>query len=258
MLGFTVPPHRTRGRGCRWRPPSPRAAAVCLLLVVAAAAALSAAPPVAAAVVTAVDPARARAAAWPAPSPSPDSDAEAAAAAAAAAAKAEAAADRATWHLALLMLLMAAVLTWYTPPPSPPPSPGMTYGAVAEDTYEGLLALGDAVGSVPRGLSAAQIAALPTWVVGKGTGGGGDGGGDGGGGGGGEGDEAASPAASSSTTAGSGSGRIKCAICLEAAVPGDVLRTLPCVHSFHQVCVDVWLGVRDTCPLCKARVRGEG
>lgn len=127
----------------------------------------------------------------------------------------------------------------------------MTYGAVAEDTYEGLLALGDAVGSVPRGLSAAQIAALPTWVVGKGTGGGGDGGGDGGGGGGGEGDEAASPAASSSTTAGSGSGRIKCAICLEAAVPGDVLRTLPCVHSFHQVCVDVWLGVRDTCPLCK-------
>ncbi len=29
-----------------------------------------------------------------------------------------------------------------------------------------------------------------------------------------------------------------CAVCLENKVPGEVVRSLPCLHSFHQVCID--------------------
>ena len=42
-----------------------------------------------------------------------------------------------------------------------------------------------------------------------------------------------------------------CAICLEVFTPLDSLRTLPCMHAFHPHCVDPWLGIRNSCPLCK-------
>jgi hypothetical protein len=32
----------------------------------------------------------------------------------------------------------------------------------------------------------------------------------------------------------------ECALCLEAYVGGDRVRSLPCAHSFHMVCVDRW------------------
>jgi hypothetical protein len=45
-----------------------------------------------------------------------------------------------------------------------------------------------------------------------------------------------------------------CSICMETYHNGDKLRSLPCHHEFHQACVDPWLGLHATCPLCRAAV----
>nr|GMD83837.1 E3 ubiquitin-protein ligase At1g63170 [Ipomoea batatas] len=45
-----------------------------------------------------------------------------------------------------------------------------------------------------------------------------------------------------------------CCICLAKYVNNDELRELPCSHFFHKDCVDKWLKINNTCPLCKAEV----
>lgn len=46
-----------------------------------------------------------------------------------------------------------------------------------------------------------------------------------------------------------------CAICLDAFVPDELLRQLPCLHLFHTTCIDPWLLTRRrTCPICKADI----
>lgn len=44
----------------------------------------------------------------------------------------------------------------------------------------------------------------------------------------------------------------ECIICLEPFTEGDPLRTLPCMHRYHKPCIDSWLTVRLSCPLCNA------
>ncbi|KAJ2389958.1 hypothetical protein H4S02_002104 [Coemansia sp. RSA 2611] len=49
-----------------------------------------------------------------------------------------------------------------------------------------------------------------------------------------------------------------CAICLDDYKDGAILRLLPCGHHMHQACVDEWLHINQTCPLCKqSAVSGE-
>ncbi|XP_021754137.1 E3 ubiquitin-protein ligase At1g63170-like isoform X2 [Chenopodium quinoa] len=43
----------------------------------------------------------------------------------------------------------------------------------------------------------------------------------------------------------------ECCICLSAYEDGIELRELPCGHHFHSSCVEKWLHINSTCPLCK-------
>ncbi|KAE8674093.1 acyl-protein thioesterase 2-like [Hibiscus syriacus] len=45
-----------------------------------------------------------------------------------------------------------------------------------------------------------------------------------------------------------------CCICLVDYVDEDELRELPCQHVFHVECVDKWLKINATCPLCKSEI----
>lgn len=46
----------------------------------------------------------------------------------------------------------------------------------------------------------------------------------------------------------------KCAICLEAFTDGDELKTLPCLHIYHQKCIEQWLPLDNSCPVCKTPI----
>ena len=48
-----------------------------------------------------------------------------------------------------------------------------------------------------------------------------------------------------------------CAICLSPYDNNDILRCLPCQHRFHIECIDSWLSVSATCPLCVRRISDE-
>ncbi|PIM98275.1 Anaphase-promoting complex (APC), subunit 11 [Handroanthus impetiginosus] len=45
-----------------------------------------------------------------------------------------------------------------------------------------------------------------------------------------------------------------CCICLAKYANNDELRELPCSHFFHKDCVDKWLKINASCPLCKVDV----
>ncbi|PWA69507.1 hypothetical protein CTI12_AA296280 [Artemisia annua] len=46
----------------------------------------------------------------------------------------------------------------------------------------------------------------------------------------------------------------ECCICLSAYDDGAELRELPCSHHFHCSCIDKWLYINATCPLCKYNI----
>ncbi|RWR87616.1 E3 ubiquitin-protein ligase-like protein isoform X2 [Cinnamomum micranthum f. kanehirae] len=46
----------------------------------------------------------------------------------------------------------------------------------------------------------------------------------------------------------------ECCICLSSYDDGVELRELPCSHHFHCACIDKWLYINATCPLCKYNI----
>mmetsp|Transcript_16887 Transcript_16887/g.23624 ORF Transcript_16887/g.23624 Transcript_16887/m.23624 type:complete len:280 (-) Transcript_16887:270-1109(-) len=45
-----------------------------------------------------------------------------------------------------------------------------------------------------------------------------------------------------------------CPVCLVELEEGEETRDLPCPHIFHKKCIDRWLTMRQTCPLCRTKV----
>ncbi|XVE76349.1 hypothetical protein DITRI_Ditri12bG0165100 [Diplodiscus trichospermus] len=44
-----------------------------------------------------------------------------------------------------------------------------------------------------------------------------------------------------------------CAVCLGDFKEGEQIRVLPdCLHIFHVACIDTWLNLHSSCPLCRA------
>ena len=48
-----------------------------------------------------------------------------------------------------------------------------------------------------------------------------------------------------------------CAICFEQKRKGLKYPVLPCEHSFHEDCLNPWLRVASTCPMCRKDVEAE-
>ncbi|KAF9619981.1 hypothetical protein IFM89_010597 [Coptis chinensis] len=50
-------------------------------------------------------------------------------------------------------------------------------------------------------------------------------------------------------------GKICCSICLQDFNEGDIARRLPnCRHFFHLHCIDGWLVIQGSCPICRENV----
>nr|XP_014352355.1 PREDICTED: RING finger protein 165 isoform X1 [Latimeria chalumnae] len=49
----------------------------------------------------------------------------------------------------------------------------------------------------------------------------------------------------------------KCTICLSILEDGEDVRRLPCMHLFHQVCVDQWLATSKKCPICRVDIETQ-
>ncbi|XP_049637539.1 E3 ubiquitin-protein ligase RNF165-like [Suncus etruscus] len=49
----------------------------------------------------------------------------------------------------------------------------------------------------------------------------------------------------------------KCTICLFMLEDGEDVRRLPCMHLFHQLCVDQWLAMSKKCPICRVDIEKQ-
>lgn len=55
-----------------------------------------------------------------------------------------------------------------------------------------------------------------------------------------------------------GTNAAQCTICMEVFAEGDVVRVVTCMHSFHKDCLDPWLRLHPTCPICKISIQNVG
>ncbi|CAF4467247.1 unnamed protein product [Rotaria sp. Silwood2] len=43
----------------------------------------------------------------------------------------------------------------------------------------------------------------------------------------------------------------QCSVCWDEFEPNQTLRRLPCLHRYHQSCIDNWLKTKNLCPVCR-------
>ncbi|ESO00026.1 hypothetical protein HELRODRAFT_101303 [Helobdella robusta] len=90
------------------------------------------------------------------------------------------------------------------------------------DNYEALLNLADRIGEgKSRGLNQYDLDLLPTYQYNPGS------------------DQSAR-------------NQTSCVVCMSEFELGHHLRSLPCAHEFHTACINKWLKVNRTCPICRA------
>jgi len=94
-------------------------------------------------------------------------------------------------------------------------------------SYEELIALGEAVGTESRGLSAQAIAALPGFT------------------------HVSDPKDGINS-------QEQCVVCRHEYEEGDAMLTLPCKHKYHSECIQQWLQINKVCPVCSAEVLTSG
>ncbi|KAE8726319.1 hypothetical protein F3Y22_tig00007099pilonHSYRG00033 [Hibiscus syriacus] len=46
----------------------------------------------------------------------------------------------------------------------------------------------------------------------------------------------------------------ECVVCLEEWKPGEVAKEMSCKHKFHDRCIEKWLGIHGTCPVCRYKM----
>lgn len=49
----------------------------------------------------------------------------------------------------------------------------------------------------------------------------------------------------------------QCAICLEGWEAGETAKEMPCKHRFHGDCIERWLNINGTCPICRYQMPKE-
>ncbi|GAB2280266.1 hypothetical protein Dimus_014908 [Dionaea muscipula] len=67
----------------------------------------------------------------------------------------------------------------------------------------------------------------------------------------------ASIAAMPSVEVGEEEGKEACAICLEEWEAGGVAKEMPCKHRFHGGCIEKWLQIHGSCPVCRYKMPVE-
>lgn len=114
---------------------------------------------------------------------------------------------------------VSSIARSYRVRPIPPLGRDWLVRELTPNDYEALSRLD---GNKNRGLSASEISILPTNKVGE------------------------------------NAKIVNCCICIEDEKPGELVRRLPCMHVFHQACIDRWLEGNGQCPICKKKARNNG
>ncbi|CAH9100984.1 unnamed protein product [Cuscuta europaea] len=51
--------------------------------------------------------------------------------------------------------------------------------------------------------------------------------------------------------------KMGCVICLEELAIGGVAKEMPCQHRYHKDCIEKWLGIHGSCPVCRYEMPPE-
>lgn len=49
----------------------------------------------------------------------------------------------------------------------------------------------------------------------------------------------------------------RCPICLENFTLRERVKLLPCAHIYHKECIETWLNIHGTCPVCRQTLTGR-